>query len=244
MKYKLYIVGGAVRDGLLGLDTKDIDYSVLVEDRDKPILEVFEDFKAQLILEGFKIHLPTPSKLTIRAKFPEGHKFKGDADFVLARKELYYLENSRAPVSELGELYDDLVRRDFTVNAMAKDESGEIIDLFNGKRHLHYKVLHTPNDPMISFKEDPLRILRGIRFCVTKNFTFSKDCTAAIKELGINGLEVVSQDRIRTEMNKAFKADSAKTLKYLNFFEDELNYPIRSYIFDKTNLWLELTSKE
>jgi tRNA nucleotidyltransferase/poly(A) polymerase len=111
---------------------------------------------------------------TIRAKFPADHKFaKLDADFVMARKEVGYVEGTRRPILELGTLEDDLIRRDFTVNAMAEDEDGNLIDLFNGQIDLQRMVLITPKAPKITFDEDPLRIIRAIRFSITKGFSLT-----------------------------------------------------------------------
>ena len=246
MKYVLYEVGGKVRDNLLGLKSKDIDYSVVIQnpqDYDTPE-DAFWAFNAQLLSEGFAVYLPTEECFTVRAKFPENHQYSGDADFVLARKETGYKPGTRTPIVELGTLDDDLLRRDFTVNALALDSDGDIIDLFGGLSDLNLKSLDTPGDPNLSFNEDPLRILRGMRFCITKGFTFSRDVRNAITEVGIHGIEVVSEERIRDEMFKCFKHDTKKTLEYLNYMEDVLHFPIRSYIFDNTNLWLEPTNKK
>jgi len=112
MKYSLYLVGGSVRDGFLELKSKDIDYSVVIEGRDQyPIEEVFINFCDQIESEGFKIFVKTPSYFTVRAKFPKDHSHSGlDADFVLARKELGYVEGTRQPKVVLGTLKDDLIR--------------------------------------------------------------------------------------------------------------------------------------
>ena len=137
-----------------------------------------------------------------------------------------------------------MLRRDFTVNAMAEDEEGNLYDPFNGLADLNIMTLDTPGDPNLSFKDDPLRIIRGMRFCITKGFIFSKDVRNAITEIGIQGMEVVSEERIREEMYKCFHHDTKKTLEYLNYMEDTLRFPIRSYIFDNTNLWLDITNKK
>jgi tRNA nucleotidyltransferase/poly(A) polymerase len=121
--------------------------------------------------QGFTIFLSVPEMFTIRAKFPTDHKFaKLDADFVMARKEVGYIEGTRRPILELGTLEDDLMRRDFTLNAMAEDVDGNIIDLFNGQEDLQMKLLRTPLDAKITMMDDPLRILRAIRFSITKGF--------------------------------------------------------------------------
>lgn len=241
--YILYEVGGRVRDELLGLKSNDVDYSVVILSGDLDIEEALESFQKQLEIEGYEIFLVTPDCFTIRAKFPKGHVHSGVADFVLARQEMFYMSNSRKPISILGTLKDDLRRRDFTVNAMAKSENGNIIDYFNGKKDLNYMILNTPDDPSISFMDDPLRIIRGMRFCITKGFTFSDRVRMAIRQHGLQGLEVVSHERIREELYKCFKFNTVNTLRYLNYMEKELNYPLMEYAFKDTGIWLEPTAK-
>jgi len=244
MNYKLYEVGGKIRDELLGLKSKDVDYSVVLEDCNLPIDQAFVAFESQLMKEGYDIFLSTPDCFTIRAMFPKEHKYSGVADFVLARKELYYPETGRRPVSKLGTLEDDLGRRDFTVNAMAKDEKGVIIDLFDGIQDLRLGVLDTPADPHQSFKDDPLRIIRGMRFCITKGFVFSRDVRFAIHEIGIKGIEKVSVERVREELDKCFRYDTLATLQYLSYMNKVLNFDVATYAFHETGLRLEPTNKK
>lgn len=132
--FKFYEVGGKIRDELLGLTNKDVDYvAVPSEELLRNIEEaqclvdgiypntanaVFTMLESHLRKEGFEIFLVTPDCYTIRAKFPEGYKYQGVADFVMARKEVGYVPGTRTPIVEPGNLYDDLSRRDFTVNAM------------------------------------------------------------------------------------------------------------------------------
>jgi tRNA nucleotidyltransferase/poly(A) polymerase len=130
---KIFKVGGCVRDGLLGVKTKDIDFTFVLDDLNKTVEEGFKEMEQWMIDEGFTIFLSVPEMFTIRAKFPTDHKFaKLDADFVMARKEVGYVEGTRRPILELGTLEDDLLRRDFTLNAMAEDIDGNLIDIFGG----------------------------------------------------------------------------------------------------------------
>lgn len=244
MKYKLYEVGGKIRDEFLGLYSKDVDYSVVIEDYKGHLDEAFMDFSTQLEKEGFDIKIEHPDVFTIRALFPENHQYKGVADFVLARKELYYPQVGRRPVSKLGSLKDDLERRDFTLNALAKDENGNIIDLFDGYTDLMNGILRTPTDPYKSFKDDPLRIIRAMRFCITKGFILSQELRVAIIEIGIQGLEKVSVERVRDELEKCFRFDTMKTLDYLFYFKMELNFDLMTYAFKDTGLRLEPTNKK
>jgi len=118
---KLFEVGGCVRDELLGLHTKDIDFTVELDDLTLSVDEGWEKMLDFLKQEGFKIFLKTKDCFTVRAMFPRGHQHEGlVADFVMARKEIGYIENTRQPILELGSFEDDMVRRDFTVNALCK----------------------------------------------------------------------------------------------------------------------------
>lgn len=245
MNYELYEVGGRVRDKFLGVDSKDVDYSVVVHPSWSimPVDEVFERFVTQIKSEGFKVFVETPDCFTVRAKFPKGHVHEGlDADFVLARKEEYYDTSSRKPVVELGSLHDDLSRRDFTVNAMAETITGEIVDPFNGQRDLMLRTLKTPHNTVESFNDDPLRILRAFRFCITKGFDFSDDIVNAIKLFHPDKMRVVSQERISSELFKMFKHDTVITLRYLRWLEDMNPYLFKELF--KDGLWLMPTNKK
>lgn len=245
MKYSLYLVGGTVRDSLLGIKSNDRDYSVVLENYSNWSLEEgYKWFVNQLKIDGFDIKVEHPKMLTVRAMFPEGHRYSGVADFVIARKELYYREGSRNPVCDLGTLRDDLERRDFTVNSLAVGKDGLLVDLFGGSKDLSEGILRTPLDPYKTFKDDPLRIIRGMRFCITKSFVFSKEVRKAIIEIGIHGIEKVSVERVQNELNKCFKHNTLKTLKYLQYMKKELNFDVAEYAFKDTGLWLETTNKK
>lgn len=256
--FKFYEVGGKIRDELLGLTNKDVDYVAVPTDAmlDKyshtgeyredsftrlyTVKDMFNELEQYLRREGFEIFLVTPDCYTIRAKFPEGYKYQGVADFVMARKEVGYIPGTRTPIVEPGNLYDDLSRRDFTVNAMAKDpDTGEIIDYFGGQGDLPFKILRTPLDSEKTFDDDPLRILRGIRFAVTKDFCFDDDTYDAIKYYDYSKMAVVSEERIREELVKCFKHDTWATLAWLDRF-----YNLKDYIFSRTNLWLKPTNEK
>lgn len=219
---KIYLVGGAVRDKLLGIESKDLDYVMVLDNIEMSAEEGFKIMEKYLEEEGFKIHTTHPDKFTIRAKFPKGHKNeKQDADFVLARKEIGYEEGTRSPILELGTLFDDLIRRDFTVNAMAEDDEGNIIDLFEGRIDLKYKVLSTPQRASVTFNDDPLRVLRALRFSVTKGFSLSPEVRQAIRNKSIitKLKQVVSKERVRDEVLKMTKHDTVKTVKILSKFD-------------------------
>lgn len=243
---KIFLVGGAVRDKLLGLKPKDLDYVMVLDDINVSVQEGFKVMEKYLTLKGYRIYLSTPDMYTIRAMFPIGHKNQGkDADFVLARKEIGYQEGTRRPILELGTLFDDLQRRDFTINAMAEDEEGNIIDHFNGQSDLRTKTLRTPVDPEITLLDDPLRVLRAMRFSVTKGMSIDKSIRDAMENTAIfeKLLNVVSQERIREELLKMFMFDTEKTLRILYTYNYAYALPIFNICFSG-DMWLKPTTEK
>ncbi len=192
-----YLVGGYVRDKLLGMEKTDIDISV-----------IGDSIKfAELIAKEFSTTLTAVYKKFGTAMLDiDGTKI----EFVSARKESYR-SNSRKPDVELAELMDDLQRRDFTVNALAvslNNPKNEIIDYFGGLDDLKDKILRTPLDPLATFNDDPLRMMRACRFASQLGFEIAGDTFHAMKEmkerLRITKGEdtVVSQERITDEFLK------------------------------------------
>ena len=237
-KFKEYLVGGVVRDEILGLSNKDLDYVFVFEelDENQTADECFNEMY-QNIQERGEIFLSTPSCYTIRYK---DRKTKEVKDVVMARKEIGYIEGTRTPIVKPGTLYDDLERRDATLNALAKDENGEIIDYFNGLTHLKYGILRTPLDPIKTFDDDPLRIIRFIRFSITKGFTIPDDIWKVMRGYDYeNKMGVVSTERIREELLKCFKFDTLKTLRTLTEYPGLMNY-----IFKNNLLWLKPTMEQ
>jgi tRNA nucleotidyltransferase/poly(A) polymerase len=241
--FKFYEVGGKIRDEFLGLQSKDVDYvavpSESLLEKYKSAHEMFVVLETFLLNEKFEIFLSTPDCFTIRAKFPKDHKYQGVADFVMARKEIGYVEGTRTPIVVPGTLKDDLERRDFTVNAMAKGDDGKIIDLFDGMNDLKRMVLITPLPPEQTFNDDPLRVLRAVRFAITKGFSL-KFLDYYINNYDYeNKMGVVSTDRIREELSKCFKHDTMGTLDMLN------DYPtLKRYIFENKLMWLKPTNEQ
>ena len=221
---QIYEVGGCVRDEIIGVHTNDIDFTFVLDNTDQTVDEGWDEMLSHLKNEGFKIFLETKDCFTVRAKFPKGHVNEGlVADFVMARKEVGYIDGTRQPILELGTLEDDLTRRDFTLNALAKDLDGNIIDLFDGQTHLKQKVLITPLDPIKTFMDDPLRMIRALRFSITKGFDIHPTVWNAIFTSGlIDKLsEVVSQERIQGEVMKMMKHDTVKTLRLLSVIDNK-----------------------
>lgn len=259
MKYELYEVGGHVRDGLLGLPSKDIDYTVVIENDGGVVCEygpgtvngcwpievyeyplnAFEDFVDEIKSQGYEVFLETPDCLTVRAKRPDS---KEVADFVIARKETYTPE-SRTPTVTLGSLEDDILRRDFTVNCIARDKDGNIIDLVGGVKDLRQGILRTPIDTSLSFNDDPLRILRAIRFNIIKDFDFSDAVMSALINYPLDRLKLVSEERIREELYKCFSHDSQMTLRKLINLEHDGCF-LLSWILSNTSIWFNPTLKK
>jgi len=246
MAFTFYEVGGKVRDEILGIQSKDVDYVAVPKDS---LLEIYKDanemFKVldeYLIAEKFEVFLKTPDCFTIRAMFPPGHQYKGVADFVMARKEIGYIEGTRTPIVVPGTLEDDLSRRDFTLNALAKNHDGKIIDLFNGQGDLKSKILRTPLDPMVTMMDDPLRILRALRFSITKGFTIHYTIWEALHqpELIQKLRETVSQERIRDELFKMLKNDTKRTLKLIHDVDEHHMKGLYDVLFDN-GMWIKPT---
>ena len=239
---KLFKVGGCVRDSFLGIDSKDIDFTFVLDNLDQTVEHGFADMAKWMKDRGFVIFLSTPEMFTIRAKFPKGDPNEGlVADFVMARKEIGYVEGTRRPILALGTLEDDLLRRDFTLNAMAVAEDGTLIDLFNGKEDLEKGLLRTPLPASQTMMDDPLRFLRALRFSITKGFLIHPSILVAMMQPDI--LEklkhVVSAERIRDEVYKMMKADTIKTLEL--FAVVEATIPGFTALVFSRGLWLKPT---
>ena len=209
---KMFEVGGAVRDGLLGLVSKDRDFAVEAES--------FDAMKSALEALGFEFFVVTPEFLTLRARFPKAmrtEKNKGlTADFGLCRKDSTGSDGRRPDFVEPGTILDDLARRDFTVNAMAvpvdpvtAEPVGSLLDPFGGREDLERGVLRFVGDPATRVTEDGLRVLRALRFVLTKGFALTGETRVVLgSELAATMLRRVSVERVREELFRMAKADS------------------------------------
>lgn len=239
--FTFYEVGGKIRDELLGIKSNDVDYTVVYDGPKCNIDVIFDALQDYLKADKYKIFLVTPECFTIRAMFPKNHiSLSGVADFVLARHEIGYWPGTRKPICEPGTLEQDLLRRDFTVNAMAKvPETGELIDPFNGQKDLDNKILKTPDKPDITLKEDPLRAFRAVRFAITKGFKIDPSVILAINMLDYRDLKKVSPERVIAEITKCCKYNSESTFRYLF-----ITFPnLGEYITEK-NIWFLPTLKQ
>lgn len=230
-EFDFYEVGGAVRDSLLGITSKDVDFTVVDNTPSGDLTWSFRRLEKHLTDEGYEIFLSTPEYLTIRARFPKGHPLeRTTADFVLARREGPYGDGRRPDWVVPGSLHDDLSRRDFTVNAIARKFTRmldigepvgqlpcyEIIDPFGGEADLEAMILRCVGSAEDRLTEDALRALRAIRFRVTKGFTWDRHLRQAMTSLWLPKLlHSVSAERKREELDKCFKVDTLQTLEIL-----------------------------
>ncbi len=187
-----YLIGGFVRDKLLNRNTKDMDI-VCVGDGIALAHEVAALLDPSLKVNFFK----TFGTAQIRYKDVE-------IEFVGARKESYR-EHSRNPEVAPGSLEDDQLRRDFTINALAislnEADYGQLLDPFSGLQDLEDKLIRTPLDPAQTFSDDPLRMMRAIRFASQLHFRIVPETFQAIKE-NAGRIRIISQERITDELNK------------------------------------------
>ncbi|MCF6350347.1 MAG: CCA tRNA nucleotidyltransferase [Flavobacteriaceae bacterium] len=207
-KLEAYVIGGFVRDYILQRGkSKDIDIVAIGSGIDlakkvasllpnKPKVQIFKTYGTAMLKYN-----------TI------------EIEFVGARKESYS-NKSRNPTIECGTLKDDQNRRDFTINALAislnKANYGELLDPFNGVKDLKNKLIRTPLEPSITYSDDPLRMLRAIRFASQLNFTIEESSLQAITN-NANRLEIVTQERIVTELHKILLSKKPSKGLYLLF---------------------------
>ena len=201
-----YLVGGAVRDALLGRLTTDLDFVTVGEGTGIALAQALADrlegARAAHVYENFgtaAVRVPAPGE--------------GDDDlvleFVAARKESYRSE-SRKPTVEAATLADDLRRRDFTVNALAAalapERFGALIDPFDGRADLKRQLLRTPLDPADTFEDDPLRMIRAARFAAQLGFDVDAEARGAMQQHA-ERVEILARERITDELQKIVAAD-------------------------------------
>lgn len=196
MNIPAYVIGGWVRDLLLNRPSKDIDIVAIGSG-----IELAENVAKKL---GNQYHVNVYKNFGTAQIVYEDY----DIEFVGARKESYRSE-SRKPVVEDGTLEDDQNRRDFTINALAislsKKNYGELLDPFNGLKDMESKIIRTPLDPDITYSDDPLRMMRAIRFATQLNYTIEPRSLESITK-NKERIKIISKERISDELNKIILA--------------------------------------
>lgn len=199
LNLKSFVIGGFVRDYLLERgNAKDID-----------VVAIGSGIE---LAQRVSKNLPNHPKVQVFKTYGTAMLRYDDVEieFVGARKESY-TEDSRNPVVEDGTLEDDQNRRDFTINALAlslnKDNYGELLDPFNGLEDLDKGIIRTPLDPNITYSDDPLRMMRAIRFATQLNFKIEKDSLNAIKQ-NKERIKIITKERIVVELNKILESDT------------------------------------
>lgn len=274
---EMYLVGGAVRDRIMGVEPHDYDFTVVAES--------YEAMKFELDAIGIEIFQERPEFGTIRGRYPRkakpnfphleawnvergpwrvvnGHAISSQdglppieqpwtpqyfhdilldgmaVDFVWARKEGPYSDGRHPDFVEPGSLYDDLARRDFTVNAIAMDSKGVYIDPFGGQADIASRCIRAVGDPKKRFFEDALRVVRALRFAVTKDFGIEYDTSAAMKNVAVLDAlrDNIATDRIRMELHQMF---SHNTIAALNVLHN--CWPVSNVIFKDHDIWLKPT---
>lgn len=196
MGLEVYVVGGFVRDIFLGRHSADLDFVTVGSGID--------------LAKGVARRLGKKGKLTVYANYGTAQIRHKDLEleFVGARRESY-TRDSRNPIVEDGTLDDDQKRRDFSINAMAiclnKERFGELVDPFNGLYDLESKIIRTPLDPDVTFSDDPLRMMRAVRFATQLEFDILPETFAGIRR-NADRIDIISKERINDELGKIMRS--------------------------------------
>ncbi len=221
LNVETYAVGGFVRDKILDRPTKDLDIvcvgdgiklaeAVAEKFNPKPQVSFFKNFgTAQIKVKGEKRETRKEKREFTNEEQETRNDDFFEIEFVGARKESYR-SDSRKPDIEIGTLSDDQNRRDFTINALAislnKNNYGELVDPFNGVNDIELQTIQTPLDPDITFSDDPLRMMRAIRFATQLNFNIKQETFDSIAKNAAR-INIISQERITDELNKIMMSD-------------------------------------
>lgn len=225
--FECYLVGGYVRDYYLGIESKDID--ICTNARSKEILKIFPNSKIPKEMYG---------AVTL---FYKETRF----EITTFRKEIRYENRKPVELEYISSFIEDVKRRDFTINSLCMNSKGEIIDILDGKKDIDNKIIKSINKADISLKEDPLRILRAIRFSTQLNFNLDKELIRGIKK-NRKQLETISYNRKMMELNKIFVNKNVKEginlIKKLSISKQLKLYDLNKLVFvnDIIGYWVQL----
>lgn len=225
--FECYLVGGFVRDYYLGIQSKDIDISTNA--KSKEILKIFPNSKIPKEMYG---------AVTL---FYKEIRF----EITTFRKEIKYEKRKPIELEYISNFIEDVKRRDFTINSLCMNSKGEIIDILEGKKDIDNKIIRSINKAETSLKEDPLRMLRAIRFSTQLNFNLDKDLIRGIKK-NRKHLETISYNRKMMELNKIFANKNVKTginlIKKLSISKQLKLYDLNKLVFvnDIIGYWVQL----
>ena len=195
--FEAFVIGGFVRDKLMGVESFDVDIATNALPKD--IMSIFSSSSINTTIYG-------TTKIT-----GDNYRF----DIATYRKDISYSDR-KPEVEYINSLKEDIIRRDFTINTIAMNKTGEIIDYLNGVKDLQNKVIRCVGDPNTKLKEDPLRILRALRFSIILDFKLENSLLNTIKK-NINLISTLSLTRVKEEFDKILVSDNAiKGLDYLN----------------------------
>jgi tRNA nucleotidyltransferase/poly(A) polymerase len=238
---RIYMVGGAVRDHLdllFPVQSKDFDFAVEALD--------YGHMRSWLTAHGAKIWQERPVFGTIRCNIPTAvfaGEFEGllpdltmNADFTLCRKDGFYSDSRHPDEVFPGNIFEDLQRRDFTVNAIAITQKGEILDPHMGQYDIRNRVVRAVGNPNDRLREDPLRILRAMRFRVTKEMVIDYSLLTAMKHCAAD-ISIVSPERIVEELSRMFTHNTLASMQLLASLPE-----ITNTLFNHgSKLWLQPT---
>jgi len=225
-RIRAFEVGGSIRDEFLGLKSGDRDFSV-----EAPSYEAMKDYIVNVL--GGDIKKETPECLTVKALVDHS-----PMDFVMCRTDGVYKDGSRKPENvSVGSVWDDLARRDFRVNAIARDlETGEFLDPYNGREDIALRLIRCVGRTEDRIMEDAVRLLRAVRIAITKELSIDGEIMRMFSDpFWTSMLDEIHENRVRDELFKMFKHD---TLESMRFFTD---YPLMRDACFSNNIWLKVT---
>ncbi len=246
---RMFLVGGSVRDFVMGRQSSDVDFAVEASTFDEMVLKLRD--------MGLKVWQARPEFVTLRGAMPYrmlagkytfDREWSGDpngivnADFTLCRAETMYTDKRHPDTVTPTTIECDLLRRDYTANAIAMREDGTLLDPQGGESDIKLGVLRTVGQPEDRLREDPLRILRAVRFTVTHGLIPDEQLAAALNDSEIvDSLSTLPVERVREELNQALSHSWRQTLLLLM-----LDYPKLAEALDRwhDSLWLRATTED